>query len=132
MHTLLRERLRYMLDDARPASVITVAAFLDAAGASESRWVALDRDAEPISQMACDNLNVPASPDRLAYIVYTSGSTGQPKGVMGIHRGMVNRLEWMWKEYPFQAEEVCCQKASLNFLDSATEIFSPLLQGVAL
>ena len=34
------------------------------------------------------------TPDHLVYILYTSGSTGQPKGVMGTHRAVVNRLNW--------------------------------------
>src|SRR5262249_4845747 len=37
------------------------------------------------------------SPDGLANVLYTSGSTGQPKGVMGTHRGIINRFEWMWR-----------------------------------
>jgi len=67
-----------------------------------------------------------------AYVIYTSGSTGQPKGVIGLHGGMVNRLEWMWAHYPFQDNDVLCQKTSLNFLDSFWEIFGPLCRGVPL
>ena len=69
-------------------------------------------------------------PDDLAYVIYTSGTTGQPKGVVGLHRGAVNRFAWMWRAYPFTDDEVCCQKTSLNFVDSLSEIFVPLLQGI--
>src|SRR5262249_51197261 len=68
--------------------------------------------------------------DSLAYVIYTSGSTGSPKGVLGLHRGAVNRLAWMWHTYPFDAAEVSCQKTSLNFVDSVWELFGPLLQGI--
>jgi acyl-coenzyme A synthetase/AMP-(fatty) acid ligase/acyl carrier protein len=37
----------------------------------------------------------------------------------------------MWRSYPFQAGEVCCQKTNLGFVDSIWEIFGPLLAGVA-
>jgi iturin family lipopeptide synthetase A len=65
-----------------------------------------------------------------AYVLYTSGSTGVPKGTVGLHGGMVNRFQWMWREYPFVPGEILCQKTSLNFLDSFWEIFGPLCQGV--
>ncbi|MCP5051455.1 MAG: non-ribosomal peptide synthetase, partial [bacterium] len=68
----------------------------------------------------------------LAYIIYTSGSTGTPKGVIGLHQGMVNRFNWMWNAYPFKADDVCCQKTSMNFVDCMWETFGPLLKGVPL
>jgi non-ribosomal peptide synthetase component F len=43
----------------------------------------------------------------------------------------MNRMQWMWERYPFQAGEVCCQKTNVGFVDSVCEIFSPLLAGVA-
>jgi amino acid adenylation domain-containing protein/non-ribosomal peptide synthase protein (TIGR01720 family) len=38
----------------------------------------------------------------------------------------------MWERYPFERDEVCCQKTSLSFADSIWEIFGPLSQGVPL
>ena len=69
-------------------------------------------------------------PQQLAYLIYTSGSTGIPKGIVGLHRGAVNRFKWMWQSYPFQEGEICCQKTSLNFVDSLWELFGPLLKGI--
>ncbi len=63
-------------------------------------------------------------------LVYTSGSTGQPKGVKLRHNSMLNRCQWMWRDFPFKETEVCCHKAPLGFVDSVCEIFSPLCQGI--
>ena len=68
--------------------------------------------------------------DDPAYVIYTSGSTGIPKGVIGLHRGAVNRMAWMWKAYPFGFSEINCLKTSLSFVDSVWETFGALLQGV--
>lgn len=65
-----------------------------------------------------------------AYIIYTSGSTGQPKGVLTTHQSVVNRFEWLQKQYPFQESDVCCQKASIAYVDSIWELFFPLLHGI--
>src|SRR5206468_8809410 len=68
--------------------------------------------------------------DALAYIVYTSGSTGEPKGVMGLHGATVNRFRWMWEQLPFEANDRVCVKTSIGFVDSVWETFAGLLMGV--
>jgi non-ribosomal peptide synthetase component F len=68
----------------------------------------------------------------VAYIMYTSGSTGMPKGCLGTHVGLWNRCQWMYSNYPFEEGEVCCAKTAVTFVDSVWEIFGPLLRGVPL
>ena len=76
----------------------------------------------------CEQINASDT----AYILYTSGSSGVPKAVKGTYRGMLNRLHWGWLNYPYEENEVCCQKTSLGFVDSLFEITGPLLQGIPL
>lgn len=67
---------------------------------------------------------------QLAIVLYTSGSTGVPKGVLLPHTTILNRLRWQWRELPFaENEERCIFKTSLTFVDSVPEIWGPLLQG---
>lgn len=67
---------------------------------------------------------------RDAYIYYTSGSSGQPKGVASGHGPMINRLRWLWQRWPFVEDEVCCQRVDHIFIDFVAEIFGPLSCGV--
>jgi len=73
-----------------------------------------------------------SSTPEVAYLIYTSGSTGQPKGVKGTHQGVINRVSWLAKQYPFSRDEVLCLKTSLGFVDHVAEIFQPLLEGLPL
>ncbi|MDJ0835201.1 MAG: amino acid adenylation domain-containing protein [Acidobacteriota bacterium] len=72
------------------------------------------------------------NPDHPAYLLYTSGTSGKPKGVLGTHRAYVNRMQWMWSRFPFQPGEVGIHKTALSFIDAAWEIFGQLGAGIRL
>ena len=65
---------------------------------------------ENVSQEDCRNLNVPRQKQDLAYVMYTSGTTGKPKGVMISHEALLNRMLWMSNTFPFKDHEVLFQK----------------------
>ncbi|MCC5608946.1 amino acid adenylation domain-containing protein [Nostoc sp. CHAB 5834] len=123
-----QQRLAFMLSDARVSFVISHSSFVN--NFDKMTVVCIDIDWNKIAQESPENPVSYTTGDNLAYVIYTSGSTGKPKGVLGLHRGAVNRFHWMWETYPFTEGEVCCQKTSLNFVDSVWEIFGSLLQGV--
>ncbi len=68
-------------------------------------------------------------PRSLAYILYTSGSTGQPKGVQIEHRSLVNYVGWAQAAYGIDAGSRFALFTSLAFDLTATAIFPPLLAG---
>ncbi|MCZ8519471.1 MULTISPECIES: non-ribosomal peptide synthase/polyketide synthase [Paenibacillus] len=70
-----------------------------------------------------------AGPEHLAYVMYTSGSTGQPKGVMIEHRSIVNRLHWMQKQYPLLPGDAILHKTPFTFDVSVWELFWWALAG---
>lgn len=70
-----------------------------------------------------------ATADSPVSIYYTSGSTGKPKGVINVHRGWVNRMCWMQKQFQLRHGESVLQKTTLTFDDAAVELFWPLMCG---
>ena len=123
-------RLSAMLADSAVGQLLTKACWLDRLPAHDARTLCLDRDwpaiaAEPATRPASG-----AGASSLAYVVFTSGSTGRPKGVLVEQRQLLNRLAWMWRQYPFVAGDVSACKTALNFVDSLWELLGPLLRGV--
>ena len=72
-----------------------------------------------------------SAPDEaLFHLVYTSGTSGRPKGVRVLHRGVRSRLEWMWSAFPFAPGSVICVQKSYALVASPWELLGGLLQGV--
>ena len=125
-----KDRVRYMLRDSGAKLLITHSRLSDLYSDYGNRVINVDLDREAIDEQPDTDLSSLVGPENAAYIIYTSGSTGLPKGVVGLHRGAVNRCNWMWRAYPFKKDDVCCLKTRISFVDSVWEIFGPLLHGI--
>jgi non-ribosomal peptide synthetase component F len=125
-----QERLAYMLHDAKVPLLLTQTHLVASLPSHEATVVYLDANEATWAGAPTTLPRNRVTPDYPAYAIYTSGSTGQPKGVLGLHRGAVNRFHWMWQNWPFEANETCCQKTALSFVDAVWEVFGPLLQGI--
>src|SRR5712691_7088619 len=79
-----------------------------------------------------ENLNRALSPGTLAYVMFTSGSTGLPKGTMVEHRSVVNRLLWMNDAGLVRSDDRVLQRTPYAFDASVWEIFCPLIAGARL
>jgi amino acid adenylation domain-containing protein len=67
--------------------------------------------------------------DQAAYVMYTSGSSGRPKGVVVPHGGIVNRVAWMAEQVGLGAGERVLHKAPAGFDVSMWELVGPLAAG---
>lgn len=67
--------------------------------------------------------------DAPAYVLYTSGSTGEPKGVRILHRNLVNFLRSMQDAPGFGCDDAICAATTLSFDIAALELYLPLACG---
>jgi amino acid adenylation domain-containing protein len=120
------DRAKYILEDSRPHLLMSTSKSIKEIF-NGSLLDVTSKHIDLENKHDLHNVNVEDDP---LYIMYTSGSTGAPKGVIGHHKGMINRFQWMWEKYPFSSGEVCCQKTTIGFVDSVWEMFGPLLKGI--
>jgi amino acid adenylation domain-containing protein len=125
-------RLRFLVEDSGVAVVLSAQRLAARLPAERAPVLCLDTDWQSIADEPSSNLDSPPDGDNPAYVIYTSGSTGNPKGVVASHTATLNRLEWMWREHPFGAGDICCQKTIISFVDSIFETLGPILKGVRL
>ncbi|MEW2378725.1 amino acid adenylation domain-containing protein [Micromonospora sp. NPDC047812] len=126
------ERLAHLLADGAPVAVLThgaTRATLD--GLTAAPLVDLDADAHRWADRPTTDPDPGTRPDHLAYVIHTSGSTGQPKGVAQTWRCLDNLIDWQLRYAApgSPAPERVLQFASIGFDVSAQEIWSTLCQG---
>ncbi|MEX5528336.1 syringomycin E biosynthesis non-ribosomal peptide synthetase SyrE, partial [Pseudomonas syringae] len=130
-------RQTYMLEDSSPQAVLTTQDLSDNLPALDLPVLVLDShdDSAQLARQPTGNPDAKAlglQPNHLAYVLYTSGSTGQPKGVMNEHLGVVNRLLWARDAYQVNSQDRVLQKTPFGFDVSVWEFFLPLLAGAEL
>ncbi|MCP4659575.1 MAG: amino acid adenylation domain-containing protein, partial [bacterium] len=127
-----RERLAFMLEDTGIRVLVTEAPLVERLPVDASvRLLRLDRDAGAIAASEASNPVPGTGPDHLAYVVYTSGSTGIPKGVAVPHRAVV-RLVRETSYARLDRRETFLLFAPISFDASTLEIWGPLTNGARL
>lgn len=126
------ERLAFMLQDARVTILLTHTSLMSRLPTLVAQPVFMDGHWPRISQENDGNLSINSGPDDLAYVIYTSGSTGRSKGVLLIHRGLVNLVYSQTIGFKVNSSSRVLQFASFGFDASVSEIFMALLTGATL
>lgn len=121
--SLPERRATYILETARVQVVVTNRGADDVFAGLGLRRVLAD-DAEPAAWK--DNR---VSSDDLAYVMFTSGSTGEPNGVMIRHKSVSNFLESMRERPGFAQDDRLLAVTTLSFDISVLELFLPLIVG---
>ncbi len=137
-------RLAYMTSDSRAKIVLTQTHHLDmireviAQHSLGTQTLCLDHKelCEEISTQSKKDVtnrdrSVPLTPDQLVYMMYTSGSTGHPKGVGFLHRSLMNLVKWQHAVIPSHALRVL-QYSPISFDASAQEIAWAFSKGATL
>jgi len=76
-----------------------------------------------------ENLTNTATPDDSSYIMYTSGSTGDPKAILGCYKSLSHFMHWEVKEFALDEHVRVTQLAPVTFDASLRDIFVPLITG---
>jgi nonribosomal peptide synthetase protein VioG len=121
------ERLRFVLADAKAVALLGTAQELVLLGemaAGLRVCGAVDRlaHARPVEP-------APPDPDRASYVIYTSGTSGMPKGVRIAERSVVNFVHWVVSQHEISARHRLAQAAPLTFDPSIQQIFPAWVTG---
>ncbi len=130
-------RLQVMLDQARAKFLIVVddgPGALPPVGLDGLRVLRADAASPAVAGPGGRREVVPAvvAPGDPAYVFFTSGTTGVPKGVVGRHNSLSHFLAWQRDSFGITPGDRCAQLTSLSFDVVLRDVFLPLVSGATL
>ncbi len=126
--TVGQERLHYLLENGNVKIVLTQSS-LDGRLDWPEGVQRLCVDLEDLNQIDDQPLEPAQGPDDLAFVLYTSGSTGLPKGVMIAHRGLVNAVISTQQRFNITSQDSILALTALHHDMSIFDLFGVLGAG---
>ena len=124
-----QDRLAFILEDCQPRVLLTQRSLQNRLNPRNVRSLCIDTLPILPTDTESARPSIERRESNLAYVLYTSGSTGQPKGVQITHQSLVNFLKAMEREPGIVIEDRLLSVTSLSFDIAALELFLPLLVG---
>ena len=125
-------RLSFYLNDSRCSFLLVDKSLQEKVGSLNFKGEKCSTQDPKIEAMDSANPPPQTQSNNLAYMVYTSGSLGQPKGILIEHRAIINNLNWRLTTYKLSTSDRILQLISPSFDAFSANIFSSLLSGAQL
>ena len=123
------DRIGYVFADAAAEVLVTDNRLAGKLGAIPCPTLSLDGDAEKLESQPHTRPVPLAGPTDLAYLIYTSGSLGRPKGVQIEHRAAVNFVKAMAERPGLGSDDVMLAVTTVAFDIAVLELFLPMYVG---
>ena len=85
--------------------------------------------ADLFGEYSCEAPSVELGPDSLAYISFTSGTTGKPKGILGRHGSLTHFLPWLVETFALDGADTFSMLSGLSHDPLHRDVFTPLMLG---
>jgi len=117
------------LEDSKVSIVLTQKSLVDGLPSFAGKAICLDKDWARIASESDGNPVGQGNPEDLAYVLFTSGSSGRPKGVEISHRAVINFLDSMRERPGIKEQDTLLSVTTLSFDIFGLEIWLPLTTG---
>lgn len=123
------ERALKIIDSSAADLILTEAKLAKELGSTGLTTIELDTDEGMIAVHSAEAISFKPEPASAAYILYTSGSTGMPKGVVISRAALANYVQWAGQTYLSKKTEVFPFFTTVGFDLTVTSLFVPLCHG---
>lgn len=125
-----KDRLAFIMEDAQASILLTHANLASEVEARDTTVICLDSDWEKVAGQSPHNPQNRTRPEHLAFVLYTSGSTGNPKGVEVTHGNLVNYyFAWEHTHQLRTSISGVCQMAFFSFAVFQGDVIRALCSG---